>query len=220
MSEHKQPYVHALRYPWLTKFYDAVVRATLPERSLKGLLCDHVAADLPPGGAVLDLGCGTGTLTLLLKERLSGGTVTGLDGDPEVLNQAREKATEAGIDVNWLEGDATAPPFEPATFDRVASSLLFHHLPPEGKRTALASVRTLLKPGGRLHLLDWGRPHGPAMRLAFIPVQLLDGFATTQENVRGLLPALMKEAGFVDVAEVARRRTMFGTLSVYQGSAE
>ena len=220
MSEHKQPYVHALRYPWLTKFYDAVVSATLPERSLKGLLCDHVAADLPPGGAVLDLGCGTGTLTLLLKERLSGGTVTGLDGDPEVLNRAREKATEAGIDVNWLEGDATAPPFEPATFDRVASSLLFHHLPPESKRTALASVRTLLKPGGRLHLLDWGRPHGPVMRLAFVPVQLLDGFATTQENVRGLLPALMKEAGFVDVAEVARRRTMFGTLSVYQGSAE
>jgi hypothetical protein len=73
-----------------------------------------------------------------------------------------------------------------------------------------------LKPGGELHIADWGRPHDPIMRFAFLGVQLLDGFATTADNVRGKLPEYMARAGFVGVAETQRLRTPFGTIALYR----
>lgn len=212
-------YVHALRYPWLTRFYDRVVQATLPERALKALLCREVLDGLHPGGRLLDLGCGTGTLTVMLKQRAPEAEVVGFDGDREVLELARVKAEQAGVEVGWLHGDAGALPFGPGQLDRVASSLMFHHLSSETKRAALRAVRRSLAPGGRLHVLDWGRPHDVLMRLAFLPVQLLDGFATTSDNVAGRLVPMLEEAGFADVQETARRRTVFGTLSLYRGTA-
>ena len=111
---------------------------------------------------------------------------------------------------------AGAPPFAPASFEHVVSSLLFHHLAPEDKRRAFAATWALLRPGGELHLADWGRARNAPMRLAFLGVQLLDGFRTTGDNVRGRLPALMEEAGFVTVAETARQTTAFGTLALYR----
>lgn len=218
MDQNSADYVHALRYPGLTRFYDSLVRTTLPERALKTRLCAEALEGLEPGGRVLDLGCGTGTLTLMLKRRGSTTHVVGLDGDPQILQIAREKATRADLEIEWRRGDAMAPPFAENSFDRVVSSLVFHHLNTEGKRAALRGVHSLLKPGGRLHLLDWGRPHGVGMRLAFLPVQLLDGFETTADNVAGRIPALLEEAGFASVEEATRRRTVFGTLSIYRGT--
>ncbi|MHB1242982.1 MAG: class I SAM-dependent methyltransferase, partial [Gaiellaceae bacterium] len=98
-------------------------------------------------------------------------------------------------------------------------SLLFHHLTLDGKRATLAEARRVLRPGGELHIADWGRPHDPLMRAAFLPVQLLDGFATTADNVRGALPALVAAAGFDPVRETRRRRTAFGTLTFLRAQA-
>jgi len=61
---------------------------------------------------------------------------------------------------------AFAPPFAPSSFDRVVSSLVFHHLTSENKRRTLVKVRELLRPGGELHIADWGRPHNALMRVA------------------------------------------------------
>ncbi len=82
-----------------------------------------------------------------------------------------------------------------ASFDRVTSSLLFHHLDFVGKLCSLSSARRALKPGGELHIADWGRAHAPPMRFAFLGVQLLDGFETTTDNARGRLLELIQRAG-------------------------
>lgn len=206
-----EPFVPALRFHALTRLYDAVLSLTLREAHHKRLLIEQAA--ITAGQAVLDLGCGTGTLTRMIKSAHPGASVTGLDLDPEALAIARRKAADAGLDITFARGSATAPPFEPGSFDRVLTSLMLHHLLREQKQRALRAACSLLRPGGELHVLDWGRPQDPLMKLAFIPVRLLDGFAPTRDNVRGNLPALLREAGFVDVEETRHARTVYGTLT-------
>ena len=98
----------------------------------------------------------------------------------------------------------------------MVSSLLFHHLDRATKLAALREIHRVLAPGGQFHLADWGRANSLLMRAAFLFVQLLDGFATTADNVRGRLPALMTAAGLADAAETARLATPCGTLSLYR----
>jgi ubiquinone/menaquinone biosynthesis C-methylase UbiE len=216
MNSRPKPYVHALRFRSLTRFYDRVLHATLKEEKFKRLLVAQ--AGVGPARRVLDVGCGTGTLTILLKRAAPEAKVVGLDGDPEALAVARDKAAGESVAPELVRALAWEAPFEPGSFDRVVSSLVFHHLTMENKRRTLRKIREWLRPGGELHVADCGKPHGPLMRLAFLPVQLLDGFETTQDSVRGVLPSLMREAGFGDVAETHRERTMLGTLSLYRAA--
>lgn len=212
MTEHRT-YVPALRFRWLTRWYDPILRAALQDERFKVLLIAH--ARIAPGDRVLDLGCGTGTLTIMLKRAWPSATIVGLDGDPAVLAIARQKASAAGVAIELYEGLAFAPPFAPGSFDLVMSSLLFHHLTPEDKRRTLTAVYALLRPGGVLHVADWGQAQTRLMRLAFLGIQLLDGFRTTGDNVRrGLIPYL-RGAGFVCSEETHREMTVFGTLALY-----
>lgn len=205
-------YVPALRFHALTRFYDPVLAVLLRDHVWKSRLVAQAA--LRPGMRVLDLGCGTGTLTILLARSCPGATVVGLDVDPEVLARARQKTVEEKVDVEFVYGMAEATPFAEGGFDRVVSSLFFHHLPTDGKRQALAAARRLLRPDGELHIADWGKPHDPLMRAMFLLVQFLDGFETTSDNVRGRLPELVAEAGFGRLTETYRQRTLLGTLAL------
>lgn len=208
--------IPALRFRWLTRFYDPLIQTLLREKAFKQRLVEQ--AGLQPGHRVLDLGCGTATLSIMLKRVCPEATVVGLDGDPEILSIARQKISAAGVEIELHEGMAFAPPFAPQSFDRVLSSLVFHHLTTEDKRRIFAQVQALLRPGGELHIADWGKAQNPLMRLAFLGVQLLDGFQTTTDNVQGRLIPLMREAGFVSVVETRRAMTVLGTLSCYRAT--
>ncbi len=207
-------YVPALGFRWLTPFYDAVVRLTTRERTFKQALLDQ--AGLSDGQQVLDLACGTGTLTIWAKQKVSGLQLTGLDGDADVLGRAHAKAQAAGLEIAFDEGFSTSLPYPDNRFDRALSSLFFHHLDRDSKQRTLAQVFRALKPGGELHVADWGRAANPLMRTAYFGIQLLDGFDNTADNVNGLLPEFMRAAGFADVAETRRFATMFGTMSLYR----
>jgi len=173
------------------------------------------AVAVRPGERVLDLGCGTGTLAVLLKKSVPEAHVVGLDADREALEIARKKATEAQVEIELHEVLAWDAPFEPESFDRVVSSLVLHHLRDRDKLRTLQLVQEWLRPNGELHIADWGKAQNALMRVAFIGVQLLDGFQTTTENVRrGLVPVL-RDAGFCSVRETHREMTLFGTLSLY-----
>ena len=202
-----------LRYRWLTRFYDPIVQLTTHEGRFKQALLKQ--ACIQEGYRILDLGCGTGTLALMVKRAYPSAEVFGLDADLEALELAKTKIAKAEIAVRLDQGLASALPYTNNSFDRVLSSLFFHHLSSELKEEAMREVLRVLRPGGEFHIADWGKPTSAAMRLAFFGVQILDGFATTADNVRGLLPDLLWRAGFAKVEITDCFSTIFGTLSLY-----
>lgn len=208
------PYLPALRFRALTRFYDPLIRATTRESTFRRRLLDQ--AGLAPGQRVLDLGCGTGTLALLALAEQPAAELTGLDADPEMIARARAKAEDAGAEARFDEGRSDRLPYADGSFDRVLSTLFFHHLDPEPKRRTAAEIARVLAPGGELHVADWGRPADPLMAVAFLGVRVLDGFENTRSSARGELPRLFEDAGLLDAAETGRMRTVFGTLSLYR----
>ncbi len=209
-------YIPALRFHWLTGLYDPIVTLTTRESVFKTRLIE--LANSSQGARVLDLGCGTGTFAILLKQKRDDVVVSGIDGDNVVLARAKQKAAKAGVNIQFDRGLAFALPYADETYDQIVSTLFFHHLSWENKIGTLKEAFRVLKPGGRLHIADWGKATSSLMRILFFGVQLLDGFKTTADNVRGLLPEAMRTAGFVDIAIKEEISTMFGTLSLYQAS--
>jgi ubiquinone/menaquinone biosynthesis C-methylase UbiE len=207
-------YIPALAYRPLTALYDPVVRLTTREATFKAALLEQ--AGLQPDHRVLDLACGTGTLTVAAQRAQPQSDVIGVDGDPDILQRARRKAQHAGVSIRFDEALSQRLPYADASFDRVLSSLFFHHLDRGGKLATLREVRRVLKPGGELHVADWGKAANPLMRALFIGIQLLDGFPTTADNVAGHLPQFMREAGFGQIEETRRYSTVFGTLALYR----
>lgn len=118
-------------------------------------------ARLQPGERVLDVGCGTGTLAIAAKRHVGPtGAVTGVDPAAEMIARAIGKATRAGADVTFRTAAAEELPFAAGTFDVVLSSLMLHHLPKETRRAGVLEMRRVLRPGGRLLAIDFGRPSG------------------------------------------------------------
>jgi ubiquinone/menaquinone biosynthesis C-methylase UbiE len=116
-------------------------------------------ARLAAGEFVLDIGCGTGAFAVAAKRRVgSTGAVHGIDASPEMIGRAHKKAQKAGVEVVFETAVAEALPFPDATFDAVLSTLVLHHLPKEALWQCIFEMRRVLKPGGRLLVLDIGGP--------------------------------------------------------------
>lgn len=209
-------FIPALRFRALTRFYDPVVRLTTRERRVKKALVK--ATGVPEGATVLDLGCGTGTMTRWIKQKYPDARVIGLDADPHILAIAREKASRAGVEIEFLEADATDIPMQQNSVQRVVSSLFFHHLLPASKAQVLTEVFRVLEANGELHISDWGKPSNSLMRTMFIFVQLLDGFASTRDNVAGRLPGFVEAAGAQQVHNYDRYDTVLGTLRLLRAT--
>lgn len=207
-------YVHAAGRESLTRFYDLGIRLTMRAGQWRPLLAAAAAEGQP--SLIVDVGCGTGTLAIAIAAKTSA-TVVGIDGDPAILALAKRKQ---GADrVDWREGFADGLPFADDSVDCVVTTLVMHHLPRATKVAALAEIARVLRPGGTLLLADWGKAHGPITRAAFFGLQLLDGFATTSDNVAGLLPGYVADAGFVGVDRIKRLRTVVGSFEILRATA-
>ena len=206
-------YKPALRFAALTSLFDPVVAAMSREQAFKRLAIEHAA--IQAGDTVLDLGCGTGTLAIMAHADQPAAAYTGLDADPSILERARAKADAANAPVTFTDGLADELPYDQASFDVVVTTLFFHHLDDPTKRATATEILRVLKPGGRLVVADFGRPHDPLMRLAVgATVQLLDGRATTSLNVAGRLPGLLRDAGLEPVEIADRLRSPTGTIDI------
>ena len=214
MDARSDKYVPALGHDRLTPLYDLVVKWTTPETKFKRRLVRQ--AGVRDGHRVLDVGCGTATLTLLVKSEHPDASVTGVDGDQKILLIARAKALRAGADITLERAMAYALPHPDGSFDRVLSSLVFHHLTREDKVRTFREVRRVLREGGELHFADFGKPQNALMLAASLPWRLFEGRETTRDNIRGELPALLDDAGLAEVSETARYMTLFGTLSLFK----
>ncbi len=207
-----QGYIPAAGHPWLTPLYDPLQRWLMREATIKGRLIER--AQIGPGQRVLDLGCGTGTLALAIKQRQPAAHVVGLDIDPRVLTRARGKAARAGARVALTRGTAVALPYTDAAFDHVVSSLVLHHLTTAAKRRALSEAYRVLRPGGAVLIADFGRPHTLYTLMVSLVVRRFEEAAA---NIAGALPALLRAAGFERVRETERYTTPFGTVILYEG---
>lgn len=209
-------YLPALSFDFLTPVYDPVVRWTTREKEFKQKLIEQVAAhakgeERKGNLRILDLACGTATLTIALKQNQANAEIFALDADEKILRIARFKAGKAKAEIVFERGLSFEMPYHGGFFDAVVTSLFFHHLSGENKLKTLYEIRRVLKPGGSLHIADWGKPDNFLMKIASLPVQWLDG-ATTEDSFRGILPNLLAEAGFTKVVETARFNTAFGTI--------
>jgi ubiquinone/menaquinone biosynthesis C-methylase UbiE len=211
----RERYVPAAGRFGITALYDTTVALTMREQRWRPALARAAMAGARDAD-VLDAGCGTGALTHELARAAPGARVTGLDGDPAVLARARRRLARCP-GVTLREGRADDLPFENGAFDRVTCALLLHHLSPATQRRALGEARRVLRPGGRLHVADWGRPRGPLGPAGALLLRALDGFENTGPPVRGELPGMLREAGFAGVAVTRRLGVVWGTLELLCG---
>ena len=178
-TQTKEKYIPALSFNFLTPFYDSAVKLTTREKLFKGKLAEQI--EIIPNGRLLDLACGTATLTIALKQKFPQAEIHGLDGDAKILRIARDKASNNKAEIIFTEAFSTELPYPDNYFDAVVSSLFFHHLTPENKLKTLKETQRVLKPDGNLYIADWGKSANLLMKIASLPIQWLDG-ATTKDS--------------------------------------
>ena len=169
-------------------------------RRTHGAIVDLAA--LRPGERVLDVGCGTGSLSVALKASAGpAGSVHGIDASREMIHLARRNASRAGVNVTFQVGLAEALPFPDGTFDLVVSQLAIHHLPDDLKQSAFGEMHRVLKAGGRCLIVDFEPPRSGPWRLV---ARMVLGSEMMRINVTDYRIPL-ENAGFVDV-ETGRSR--------------
>ncbi len=189
-------------------YYDLV---TVPFKVVE----KQVAALIPPGPQVSVLDVATGTARQAISLARRGNTVTGLDLSPDMLAVARSKNHYPNLTL--VEGDATALPFEDASFDVTHIAFALHDMPPSMRLPVLAEMRRVTRPGGRVFVTDYFLPERGLRRwfayrlLRFIDSKFYPSFAFID------LPALIREAGITVVAE---KHTFFGTVTIVSGTVQ
>jgi ubiquinone/menaquinone biosynthesis C-methylase UbiE len=210
MAQAHRHFVPAAGADWLLPLYDPFTRLLGTAAAQRELVAQ---ARLAPGLRVLDLGCGTGALSLVAKSAEPGIELVALDPDAKALARARRKASRAGVAIAFERGFGDALPFRDASFDRVISSFVFHHLEGAEKPAVLRELRRVLRAGGSLHVVDFaGAGHGLGALLA----RLVHREESLRSNGDEGLPRLMSEAGFREAAPVGQRPSLLGALGYYR----
>jgi len=206
MSHANRTYLPAAGLGLFLPLYDPLVKLLGADRARKKLF--DQASDRPHH-RVLYIGCGTGTFAVALKRWLPDVEVMGLDPDPRALARGQRKAARAGVSIRFDQGFANALPYSDAHFDRVFSSLMFHHLPHDTKLGTMREVRRVLKPGGSLHLLDFeqegSHSHNPLARWLHASERMHD-------NNRERILEWMREADLVEPRVLDSEQPIFGKI--------
>ena len=204
-------FVPAAGIDFLLPLYDPLWRL-MGGQSLRATFIRE--AGLATGQRILDIGCGTGSLPVQIAQSVPGAHVHALDPDPKALARCQQKAAQAGVAVRWQEGFGDALPYRDATFERVVSSFMFHHLDLEVKQGMLREARRVLIPGGELHLVDFG---GQQQAKQGLLAGLLHSHGKIVDNLGGRIGELFEQAGFEDVAELSQGKSLFGRYAHIRG---
>ena len=198
MSEHTAAETrdHFIRWP---KIYDHFVNVFTFGRAVRLRQATIDVAQIRSGESVLDAGCGTGDLTLFAKEATGPrGHVDGIDGSPEMLAVAARKAQQRGLDVKFSQARMQDLSFANDRFDVVLASLSLHMLSVDAQTIALSEFKRVLRPGGRLVIVDFDAPTTTVGKL----MAHLSGHGAVDPLSKNHVPAITR-LGFVDIKRVA-----------------
>ncbi|MCI0350060.1 MAG: class I SAM-dependent methyltransferase [Acidobacteriales bacterium] len=209
METTQRAYLPAAGHDIFLPLYDPFVKLLGGDKARRTLLDQ---ARIAAGDWVLDIGCGTGTMVLLIKRLYPAVEVIGLDPDPKALARARRKAERAQASIQLDQGFSTGLPYADASFDRVLSSFMLHHVPADQKLGTLGEVLRVLKPGGSFHMLDFSKP--PSNGVGFF-ARWAHSSHHLAENTEDSILGMMRQAGFRNPETVHRGKMMLFLQTAY-----
>ena len=169
---------------------------------------------LKPGESILDVGCGTGAVTIPAKQRVgAAGKAAGIDPAPEMIAVALKKAHRKGLEIDFRIGVIEALPYPDTSFDVVTSSLMMHHLPQHLQVKGLAEIYRVLKPGGRLMIADLLGPNASSSQHVLNALAMHQGLKVGVEDLQDTL----KGAGFQEVTLLDQRFFIIGFVRATKG---
>ena len=204
-------FIPALRFRLLTPIYDTFLRVMMKETQLKSQLIRQL--NPTDNEKILDFGCGTGTLMLMIKKTRPGCAVFGIDIDSQVLEIAEKKSYREGMDIHLIKYDGISLPFANESFDKVVTSFVLHHLSTEEKFKIFKEIYRVLKKSGELHILDFGIQRTLYTRLLTSVTKRLEPI---EDNISGKIPEYLILSGFEGVQELHSENTFVGTVSFYR----
>lgn len=214
MEEIQKNYIPAAGHDWVLPLYDPMMKLLGGDEARRTLV---EGARLRPGQRILDIGCGTGSLLVLIKQLYPESLVIGLDPDPKALARARRKAEKAFLSIQFDQAFSHELPYDDASIDRVFSSYMLHHLTGDQKEQTLKEIRRVLRPSGLFCLLDFAGPDsGNISRLG----RWIHSSRQLKENSEQRILNLLSQAGFADPKKVDERAVLFGHVRAkyYQAS--
>ncbi|BBZ73593.1 hypothetical protein MPRS_46860 [Mycobacterium paraseoulense] len=204
-KHHPHDYLPAAGHDALLPAYDLMSRLLGMKRVQEALIAQAQLADCR---RVLEIGCGTGNLTIMAKRAHPHLEVIGCDPDPRALERARRKTDG----VRFEQGYAERLPYADGEFDRVLSSMMLHHVNDDAKAAAAAEIFRVLRPGGRLHLVDIG---GDATDDHGVAARLIRRSHHAAGNLGDAIPRLLTAAGFECTQVATHKQRVVGRLTYY-----
>lgn len=205
----------ALGRKGLSGVYDLAIALLTRERVWRTTLLEQVSPG--DGDAIVDVGCGTGTFAIMLKQAAPGARIVGLDPDPDILAIAAAKAKAAGVEIEWRQGFASDAADLGIVFDKAVSSLVFHQVPLPMKRAGISAMAAAVGPGGEVHIADYARQSSELMRRLFrMTVQRIDGLTDTQPNADGALESIIGEHDAGAARPIRVVATPTGAISLFR----
>jgi ubiquinone/menaquinone biosynthesis C-methylase UbiE len=217
MTEHhphivtRHDYIPAFGIDALLPFYDLLTRGLGMNKIYDSLVAQ---AELDDGLRVLEIGCGTGNVTVRAKRAAPGADVVATDPDPLALARAQRKV-RGMTGIRFERAYAQELPFADGEFDRALSSMMLHHLDEDVKAGALAELRRVLRPGGQLHIVDIG---GHTTSRQGFAARWMKGNPHAAGNLGDAIPRLLRSVGFECTEVGSRRHRFIGRLMFYRAT--